>query len=35
MQGMVFKADYDEEAGVDANEQSGGWGVVAGMKLSF
>ena len=35
LQGMVFNADYDEETNVDANEQSGGWGVVAGMKLSF
>jgi hypothetical protein len=35
LQGMVFNVDYDEEASVDANEQSGGWGVVAGMKLTF
>jgi len=35
LQGMVFGVDYDEEAGVDANEQSGGFGIVAGMKLSF
>ena len=35
MQGMIFNVDYDEETGVDTNEQSGGWGVVAGMKLDF
>ena len=35
MQGMLFNVDYDEESGADVNEQSGGWGVVAGMKLSF
>ncbi|MDP6786624.1 MAG: porin [Rhodospirillales bacterium] len=35
LQGLVFNVDYDEETDVDANEQSGGWGVVAGMKLSF
>ncbi len=35
MQGMVFNADYDEETGADVNEQSGGWGVVAGMALTF
>ncbi len=35
LQGLVFNVDYDEESGADANEMSGGWGVVAGMKLSF
>ena len=35
LQGMIFNVDYDEENNVDANEQSGGWGIVAGMKLSF
>jgi len=35
LQGMVFNVDYDEEGNIDVNEQSGGWGVVAGMKLSF
>ena len=35
LQGMVFNVNYDEETNVDANEQSGGWGVVAGLKLSF
>jgi len=35
MTGMVFNADYDEETGVDANEQDGGWGVVTGVALSF
>jgi outer membrane protein OmpU len=35
LQGLVFNVDYDEETSIDANEQSGGWGVVAGMKLSF
>jgi outer membrane protein OmpU len=31
----VFNVDYDEETNVDANEQSGGWGVIAGVALSF
>jgi len=35
LQGMVFNVDYDEETNVDANEQSGGWGIVAGLALSF
>jgi len=35
LQGMVFNVDYDEETNVDLNEQSGGWGVVAGIKLDF
>jgi hypothetical protein len=35
LQGMIFKVDYDEETNADANEMSGGLGVVAGMKLSF
>ena len=35
LQGLIFNVDYDEETNTDSNEQSGGFGVVAGMKLSF
>ena len=35
LQGMVFNVDYDEETSIDQNELSGGWGVVAGMRLDF
>ena len=32
---MIFHADYDEETGVDAAENNGGWGVVGGIRLDF
>jgi len=35
MQGSIFDVDYDDEAAVDANETSGGWGIVAGMRVDF
>ena len=32
----IFEVDYDDEGSpVDANETSGGWGVVAGIVLNF
>ena len=32
---MIFHADFDEEANVDAAENDGGWGVVGGLRLDF
>jgi len=32
---MIFHADFDEETGVDLTENSGGWGVVGGLRLDF
>lgn len=35
LEGMIVKVDYDEETQLDANENSGGWAVVAGFRLDF
>ena len=35
LQGLIFNAEYDEEADMDATELDGGWGVVVGTKLDF
>lgn len=35
LKGSLFWADYEDETKVDANYSDGGWGIVAGVVLSF